>query len=239
MARRARCSPPKAGEACAQRGVKNLCRGTVGWRRCGSEQGSCSRPGRVLEKPSARTTEGPAMGKRLEPRNRSPRRLPVDFADDAAMRIGHEATSYRRCSFKVRGALRRELTACLRTGRVLRMPRARTRGRGKGLHLSRDHDQLPPAEPADRAVPGHWEGDLILGLGEFGDRHLGGAYDALHSAAIPAAHGGPWPRGSREEQARIAPVMAPRRVRDAICCTIVTMPEQRLTVADLGSRGTR
>ena len=66
MARRARCSPPKAGEACAQRGVKNLCRGTVGWRRCGSERGSCSRPGRVLEKPSARTTEGPAMGKRLE-----------------------------------------------------------------------------------------------------------------------------------------------------------------------------
>ena len=67
MARRARCSPPKAGEACAQRGVKNLCRGTVGWRRRGSERGSCSRPGRVLEKPSARTTEGPAMGKRLEP----------------------------------------------------------------------------------------------------------------------------------------------------------------------------
>ena len=67
MARRARCSPPKAGEACAQRGVKNLCRGTVGWRRRGSERGSCSGPGRVLEKPSARTTEGPAMGKRLEP----------------------------------------------------------------------------------------------------------------------------------------------------------------------------
>ena len=44
MARRARCSPPKAGEACAQRGVKNLCRGTVGWRRCGSERGSRSRP---------------------------------------------------------------------------------------------------------------------------------------------------------------------------------------------------
>ena len=67
MARRARCSPPKAGEACAQRDVKNLCRGTVGWRRRGSERGTCSRPGRVLEKPSARTTEGPAMGKRLEP----------------------------------------------------------------------------------------------------------------------------------------------------------------------------
>src|SRR5271154_6155047 len=44
-----------------------------------------------------------------------------------------------------------------------------------------------------RPYPGSWE---------FGDRHLGGAHDALHSAAIPAAHGGPWPRGSREERAR-------------------------------------
>src|SRR5271154_5272384 len=67
MARRARCSPPQAGEACAQRDVKNLCRGTVGWRRRGSERDSCSRSGRVLEKPSVRTTEGSAMGKRLEP----------------------------------------------------------------------------------------------------------------------------------------------------------------------------
>ena len=65
----ARCSPPPSRRSLrTQRGVKNLCRGTVGWRRCGSEgRGSCSRPGRVLEKPSARTTEGPAMGKRLEP----------------------------------------------------------------------------------------------------------------------------------------------------------------------------
>ena len=58
---------PKQAKLARNRGVKNLCRGTVGWRRCGSEWGSCSRPGRVLEKPSARTTEGPAMGKRLEP----------------------------------------------------------------------------------------------------------------------------------------------------------------------------
>ena len=67
MARRARCSPSQAGEACAQRDAKNLCRGTVGWRRRGSERDSCSRSGCVLEKPSVRTTEGSAMGKRLEP----------------------------------------------------------------------------------------------------------------------------------------------------------------------------
>jgi IS30 family transposase len=64
-----------------------------------------------------------------------------------------------------RGALRRELTACLRTGRALRVPRARSRGRGQS-HVSPEvMISERPAEVADRAVPGHWEGDLILGLG--------------------------------------------------------------------------
>src|SRR4051794_15178864 len=58
------------------------------------------------------------------------RRLPVDFPDDETMRISHEAI-YQALFVQGRGALRRELTACLRTGRVLRTPRARTRGRGK------------------------------------------------------------------------------------------------------------
>src|SRR5580698_8140994 len=58
------------------------------------------------------------------------RRLPVDFADDATMRISHEAI-YQALFVQGRGALRRELTACLRTGRALRVPRARARGRGK------------------------------------------------------------------------------------------------------------
>ncbi len=65
------------------------------------------------------------------------RRLPVDFPDDETMRISHEAI-YQALFVQSRGALRRELTACLRTGRALRMPRARTRGRGspKGTDLS-------------------------------------------------------------------------------------------------------
>jgi transposase, IS30 family len=58
------------------------------------------------------------------------RRLPVNFPDDETMRISHEAI-YQALFVQGRGALRRELTACLRTGRVLRMPRARTRGRGQ------------------------------------------------------------------------------------------------------------
>jgi Transposase and inactivated derivatives, IS30 family len=152
------------------------------------------------------------------------RRLPVDFADDATMRISHEAI-YQALFVQGRGALRRELTACLRTGRVLRMPRARTRGRGKTFISPEIMISQRPAEAADRAVPGHWEGDLILGLGSSGDRHLGGAHDALHPAAIPAAHGGPWPRGSREERPALAGHGA-GAVRDAITRTIVTLPEQ-------------
>ena len=60
------------------------------------------------------------------------RRVRLDFPDDEAMRISHEAI-YQALYVQGRGALRRELTACLRTGRALRVPRARTRGRGKSF----------------------------------------------------------------------------------------------------------
>jgi IS30 family transposase len=90
------------------------------------------------------------------------RRLPVDFPDDETMRISHEAI-YQALFVQSRGALRRELTACLRTGRVLRIPRARTRGRGKTFISPEIMISQRPAEAVDRAVPGHWEGDLILG----------------------------------------------------------------------------
>jgi IS30 family transposase len=59
-------------------------------------------------------------------------RLPLDFPDDPSMRISHEAI-YQALFVQGRGVLRRELTACLRTGRALRVPRARTRARAKGF----------------------------------------------------------------------------------------------------------
>jgi IS30 family transposase len=92
------------------------------------------------------------------------RRLRVDFPGDETMRISHEAI-YQALYVQGRGALRRELTACLRTGRALRVPRARSRGRGKSHVTPEVMISERPAEVADRAVPGHWEGDLILGLG--------------------------------------------------------------------------
>ncbi|MBS7543020.1 IS30 family transposase [Ancylobacter oerskovii] len=91
------------------------------------------------------------------------RRLPIDFPDDSTMRISHKAI-YQSLFIQGRGALRRELTACLRCGRVLRVPGARTRGRGWGFVAPEIMISERPAEAADRAVPGHWEGDLILGL---------------------------------------------------------------------------
>jgi IS30 family transposase len=90
-------------------------------------------------------------------------RLRLDFPDNESMRISHEAI-YQSLYVQGRGALRRELTACLRTGRALRVPRARTRERGKKFVSPEIMISERPAEVEDRAVPGHWEGDLILGL---------------------------------------------------------------------------
>jgi IS30 family transposase len=87
-------------------------------------------------------------------------RLRREFPHDARMRISHE-TIYQSLYVQGRGALRKELAASLRSGRTHRAPRgARTaQGRIKGMVLISDR----PAEVEDRAVPGHWEGDLILG----------------------------------------------------------------------------
>jgi IS30 family transposase len=79
------------------------------------------------------------------------------------MRISHEAI-YQSLYIQGRGALRRELTACLRSGRALRVPRERTRNRNKPFIGDAIMISDRPPEIADRAVPGHWEGDLILGL---------------------------------------------------------------------------
>src|SRR3954447_17783518 len=90
-------------------------------------------------------------------------RLRLDFPDDESMRVSHEAI-YQSLFVQGRGALKRELTACLRTGRALRVPRARASGRGKRFVTDEVMISERPAEAADRSVPGHWEGDLILGL---------------------------------------------------------------------------
>jgi len=79
------------------------------------------------------------------------------------MRISHEAI-YQTLYVQGRGALRRELVACLRTGRALRVPRARSRKKAWAHVTPEVMITERPAEVEDRAVPGHWEGDLIIGL---------------------------------------------------------------------------
>ena len=90
-------------------------------------------------------------------------RLKVDFPDDESMRISHEAI-YQALYVQGRGALKRELVACLRTGRALRVPRARTKRKAWAHVTPEVMISERPAEADDRAVPGHWEGDLLIGL---------------------------------------------------------------------------
>jgi IS30 family transposase len=89
-------------------------------------------------------------------------RLVIDYPDDPEMRVSHE-TIYQSLFVQSRGALRKELIRCLRTGRAQRRPQQRVNGSGQLLDMVLISDR--PAEVQDRAVPGHWEGDLIIGRG--------------------------------------------------------------------------
>ena len=152
------------------------------------------------------------------------RRLPRDFPDDESMRISHEAI-YQALYVQGRGALRRELTACLRTGRALRVPRARSRGRGKHFVTPDLLISERPAEATDRAVPGHWEGDLILGLGSSAIGTLverTTRFTLLLHLPRMAGHG----PGVRVKNGPALAGHGAEAVRDAIAHTIITLPAQ-------------
>src|SRR6266511_3214710 len=151
-------------------------------------------------------------------------RLRVDFPHDESMRISHEAI-YQALYVQGRGALRRELTACLRTGRALRVPRARTRRRRDGFITPEVMISARPAEVEDRVVPGHWEGDLIIGL----NRSAIGTLVERTTRFTMLLH---LPRmGGYGVQPRIknGPAFAgygAEAVRDAITSSITTLPAQ-------------
>lgn len=87
-------------------------------------------------------------------------RLRIEFPDDPMMRVSTE-TIYQSLYVQGRGALRKELTACLRTGRAIRRNRSRIERSGPIRNKVMISER--PAEVEDRAVPGHWEGDLVIG----------------------------------------------------------------------------
>jgi IS30 family transposase len=87
-------------------------------------------------------------------------RLQLEYPDDAEMRISHE-TIYRSLYVQSRGELRRQLSAQLRTGRSRRRPQGRVAQRARIPDMVSISERPPEVE--DRAVPGHWEGDLLVG----------------------------------------------------------------------------
>ena len=162
----------------------------------GQAQHRAARPktARLAQNAELRAWVQGKLGKKWSPEQISAM-LAVEFPDRPEMRVSHE-TIYQSVYVQGRGALRRELAASLRTGRALRKPRRREgerRGKIPGMVSISER----PAEAEDRAVPGHWEGDLILGkdgtsaIGTLVERstrfvlllHLPGSHDAASVAA--------------------------------------------------------
>ena len=124
-------------------------------------------------------------------------RLVCDYPDDLEMRVSHE-TIYRSLFVQARGALRKELTTCLRTGRTQRRSHTRTEHSGTGRLRQMILISDRPAAVADRAIPGHWEGDLIVGQG---NRSAIGTLVERSSRYVVLLH---LPRGRTAEHVRRA-----------------------------------
>jgi IS30 family transposase len=191
--------------------------------------GEIRRPDRTVAGPQT-----PAWKGRNKPRRKDRRwatawspeqisaRLRIDFPDDESMRISHEAI-YQALYVQSRGALKRELVACLRTGRALRVPRARVGARGKQFVTEQVMISQRPAEAEDRAVPGHWEGDLILGL----DRSAIGTLVERTTRFTMLLHLPP--PAERQPRTKNGPPVSghgAEAVCDAIAEQITTLPDQ-------------
>jgi len=151
-------------------------------------------------------------------------RLKVEFPDDESMQISHEAI-YQALYVEGRGALKRELVACLRTGRALRVPRARNRQKAWGHVTKEVLISERPAEAEDRAVPGHWEGDLIIGL----ERSAIGTLVERSTRFTMLVHL-PREEGYRHKQTiKNGPALAGYgaiTMKNALAKTMTTLPEQ-------------
>jgi transposase, IS30 family len=140
--------------------------GRRAYRALAAERGAQRRarrpkPGKLARSPRLLAAVEAGLRRRWSPEQISAR-LRLEYPEDREMRISHE-TIYRSLFVQSRGELRRQLSANLRTGRSRRRPRGRAEHRGQIVGMVPIR-QRPP-EVADRAVPGHWEGDLLIGAG--------------------------------------------------------------------------
>jgi IS30 family transposase len=119
------------------------------------------KPTKLATRPALLAEVERRLSERCSPEQISAR-LRVEFPDDLSMRVSHE-TIYQSLYVQARGELRRELSKCLRTGRTHRKAQGRVERRGRIQEMVMISER--PAEIEDRAVPGHWEGDLLLGKG--------------------------------------------------------------------------
>jgi IS30 family transposase len=140
------------------------------------------------------------------------RHLPIEFKDDPMMRVSHE-TIYQSIYVQGRGELRRELARCLRSGRAERKVRGSVSHRGKipGMVMISER----PAEAEDRAVPGHWEGDTVLGT--VASRSAVGTLVERSSRFVILLH---LPEGRSAEAVRLAMTEAVKTLPDALKRTI-------------------
>jgi len=166
-----------------------------------------SRPkrGKIAQNPRLREAIADGLRRRWSPEQIS-RRLRLQFPEQPQMRVTHE-TIYQALYVQGRGELRRELARCLRTGRAVRRPQRRPDQRRQRFQAPMLMISERPAEAEDRAVPGHWEGDLILGA-----RHQSAIATLVERSTryVMLAH---LPNGYAAEQ-----------VKDALVATITTLP---------------
>jgi transposase, IS30 family len=159
----ARLAPGRAASTVSREVRRNSVRGVYRAHLAAREaQGRARRPkpAKLAASPGLRAWVEGKLALRWSPEQVSAR-LEEEFPDRPEMRVSPE-TIYQSLYVQGRGALRRELAACLRSGRAVRRPRKageERRGRIPGMVSISER----PAEAAGRAVPGHWEGDLIIG----------------------------------------------------------------------------
>jgi IS30 family transposase len=132
------------------------------------------KPAKLVTQPRLRAVVEAKLALRWSPQQIAGWR-PLAYPHDPVLRVSHE-TIYLSLFLQSRGALRRELQRCLRTGRAMRYPRGKRLPQGRGQLRNTLHISQRPAEAADRAVPGHWEGDLVFGrrpsaVGTLVERH--------------------------------------------------------------------